>query len=206
MAMRRLGNGHTGWATTVWVDPGGTTGWGVMSVLPKDLLDTSRPIHKCIKHWACGESVGNENQMASEMLELYSLWEDAAIGIESFRVRQLAVELSPATVTAKIEYGLWLQEKWESEESGVPMGRGRMLFKQEPSLAKRTLTDDRQREWRLWEAGKDHKRDAVKHCYTFLQRAQEKPTLRAAAWPTLFKMDGSLMKRLPPTHKSSRYA
>lgn len=199
-----LGSDKTGWASTVWVDPGGTTGWAVMSVDPSILVE-AKPIENNIAHWACGNSTGNENQMASEMLELFDSWEDAAIGIERFQLRQLHVDLSPVSVTGKIEYGLWLMEKWQAEEDERPMGRGRYVFKQEPSLAKRTLTDERQREWKLWESGPDHQRDAVKHCFTFLQRAQEKPRLRSVAWPSLFKADGSLLKRLPPTSKRSRY-
>lgn len=202
--MASLGSARSGWATTVWVDPGGTTGWGVMSVNPQILCGT-RPIARNVAHWVCGESKGNEDQMASEMLELFDVWEDAAVGIEKFTLRQMAVDLSPVRVTSKIEYGLWLMEKWRADDAGVPMGRGRLVFKQDPSLAKRTLTDDRQREARLWEPGKDHKRDAIKHCFTFLQRAQEKPRLRATAWPGLFKTDGTLYKKLPPTTKRSKY-
>jgi hypothetical protein len=201
---QRLGSSKSGWATTVWVDPGGTTGWGVMAVDPHILCGT-RPIYRNIAHWACGETHANEDQMASEMLELFDVWDDAAIGIERFQLRQMAVELSPVSVTAKIEYGLWLMEKWEADEMGREPGRPRMVFKQDPNMAKRTLTDDRQREWGLWEPGKDHKRDAIKHCFTFLQRAQEKPRLRATAWPALFKNDGTLMKRLPPAQKRGRY-
>lgn len=205
MAQRmRLGSTHTGWATTVWVDPGGTTGWGVMSVDPEDLVG-QKPLHRIIAHWACGESKGNENQMASEMLELFDVWDDAAIGLEKFTLRQMAVELSPVSVSAKIEYGLWLQEKWDAEDNNRPMGRGRFLYRQEPSLAKRTLTDDRQRDWGLWVAGADHKRDAIKHCYTFLQRMREKPKARAYAWPSLFRVDGTPMSRRPPTSKRSKY-
>lgn len=203
----RLGSNKTGWATTVWVDPGGTTGWGVMSVDPY-ILTCDKPIHHNIAHWACGDTHGNENQMSSEMLELYDAWEDAAIGCESFVIRKFLQHrefLSPVRVRAKIEYGLWLQEKWQADEDDRPMGRGRWLFTQEPSLAKRTLTDERQRQWNLWEPGPDHKRDAVKHCYTFLQRCQEKPRLRATAWPMLFKNNGDLMKKLPPTTKRSKY-
>jgi len=205
MATQRLGSAHSGWATTVWVDPGGTTGWGVVSVLPQ-FLTTTKPITaKSVEHWACGESKKNEDQMASEMLELFDVWDDAAIGIERFHLRQMAVELSPVSVTAKIEYGLWLMEKWEADEEDREVGRPRMVFKQEPSLAKRTLTDDRQRETGFWVPGADHKRDAIKHCVTFLQRAQEKPRLRATAWPHLYKIDGSLLKRLPPTSKRGKY-
>lgn len=202
-----LGHAHSGWATTVWCDPGGTTGWGVMSVEPQVLVD-AYPIEKAIEHWVCGDTHKNEDQMASEMLELYHLWDDAAIGIEKFVIRKFLQHhefLSPVRVRAKIEYGLWLMEKWEAEEEGRDMGRPRQLWAQDPSLAKRTLTDERQRDLGLWEPGPDHKRDAIKHCYTFLQRCQEKPKMRAYAFPHLFKSDGSLLKRLPPTRKRSKY-
>lgn len=194
----------TGWATTCWVDPGGTTGWGVMSVYP-ELLVSDKPIEKNIQHWTCGDAHGNENQMASEMLQLFDLWEDAAIGIESFNLRQMAVELSPVSVTAKIEYGLWLMEKWEAEEEERDMGRGRLVFKQSPSFAKTTLTDIRQRDYGLWVPGPDHKRDAIKHCYTFLQRAQGNPRIRAAAWPALFRKNGDLLVKVPQTSKRRLY-
>src|SRR5690349_22923724 len=38
------------------------------------------------------------------------------------------------------------------------VGRPRRLWLQDPSLAKRTLTDDRQREFRLWEARSEERR------------------------------------------------
>jgi hypothetical protein len=196
-----LGSSHSGWATTVWVDPGGTTGWAVMSVNPQALVE-NRPIHKCIEHWAAGQYKGNENQMASEMLQLYDVWDDAAIGIESFTLRQMAVELSPVSIKAKIEYGLWLQEKWEAEDEGREMGRGRHLWSEPAALAKSTLPDDRMREYGLWTPGPDHPRDATKHCYTFLQRAQQKPRLRCYAWPSLYNLKGELKKQLPPTSKA----
>lgn len=194
---------HNGWATTVWVDPGGTTGWGVMAVDP-EVLTERKPIHHNVAHWACGEIHHNEDTMASEMLQLFDVWDGAAIGIERFIIRKFLTHdgfLSPVRVRSKIEYGLWLMEKWEAIEDGRPLGRPRRLWLQDPSLAKNTLTDDRQREWHLWEPGHDHKRDAIKHCYTFLQRCQENPKQRAAAWPSLFKIDGGLMKRRPPTKK-----
>jgi hypothetical protein len=178
-----------------------------MSVMPHVIADC-KPLENNIAHWVCGDTKGNENQMASEMLELYASWEDAAIGIEKFTIRKFLQHdefLSPVRIRAKIEYGLWLTEKWDAEDDGRPMGRGRWLFTQDPSLAKRTLTDDRQRDYGLWEPGADHKRDAIKHCYTFLQRAQESPRLRGNAWPHLFKADGTLLRRLPPTSKRSKY-
>lgn len=200
----RLGSTQSGWATTVWVDPGGTTGWAVMSVNPEALVK-STPIEKSITHWACGDTHNNENQMAAEMLQLFDVWDDAAIGIERFTVRKFLTHhefLSPVRIRSKIEYGLWLMEKWDAEENDRPMGRGRHLWLQDPSLAMNTLTNERQHEYGLWEPGADHKRDAVKHCYTFLQRMQEKPKARAHAWPLLFRNDGSLLRRRPPTSKN----
>lgn len=200
MAVRRLGAAQSGWATTVWCDPGGTTGWGVMSINPTDLAG-NRPIHTKIQHWACGETKQNPDQMASEMLELYDMWDDAAIGCETFNLRQLAVDLSPVEIRAKIRYGLWLGEKWAAMDEDREPGRPRRLWEQTPSLAKNKLTDDRQREFGLWEPGLDHKRDAIKHCYTFLSRAREHPRMRFAAWPNLFKQDGTPLRRRPPTSK-----
>ena len=185
----------TGWASTVWVDPGGTTGWGVISVDPMVLVE-NKPIESNIAHWACGEVHHNENEMASQMLALFDVWDDAAIGIERFSIRIFQRHdefLSPVRVRSKIEYGLWLMEKWAADEEEREMGRPRILFLQDPSLAKNTLTDERQRQFGLWEPGKDHKRDAIKHCFTFLQRAQGKTRLRAAAWPHLFGGNGELL-------------
>lgn len=202
MALRRMGSTQTGWATTAWVDPGGSTGWGVMSVNPEDLAG-SRPIHKIIQHWSCGMVKENENQMSSAMLEFYDMWDDAAIGCEDFNLRQLAVELSPVTICAKVEYGLWLAEKWAADEDDRPQRRPRRLWKQSASTAKNKLNDDRHREFGFWVPGPDHPRDAIKHCYTFLSRAREQPRLRFQAWPSLFKQDGAPLKKRPPTNKRS---
>jgi hypothetical protein len=197
-----------GWAATVWIDPGGTSGWGVMCIDPEDLVG-QRPIHKLLDHWMCGEiSATQEDAQASEILELYDMWEDAAIGIESFTVRKFLQNkefLAPVRIRAKVEYGLWLAEKWQADEDERLVGRPRTLFTQDPSMAKRTLTDDRQHEYKLWEPGRDHKRDAIKHCYTFLQRCRDKPRLRYFAWPNLFKSDGEPLKRRPHTTKRSMY-
>lgn len=205
MRRQRLGSDKTGWATTCWIDPGGTTGWAVMAVDPSILTENKPITASTVAHWACGEMTGNENQMASQVLELFDLWDDAAAGIERFHVRQMAVELSPERITSKIDYGLWLMEKWNADEEERPVGRGRMVFKQEPSLAKRTLTDDLMKDLGFWVPGKDHKRDAVKHCYTFLQRMQEKPQGRAAAWPALFRVEGRTRVARPPTTKRGQY-
>lgn len=199
----RLGSSQSGWASTVWIDPGGITGWGVMAVSP-ELLVGEKPLHLCVEHWACGEITGNENQMASEVLQLYDMWDDAAIGLESFVIRKFLQHkefLAPVRIRSKIEYGLWLAEKWDAVEQDREIGHGRWLFTQDPSLAKSTLTDERQKEYGLWSPGRDHKRDAIKHCYTFLKRCRASARMRSTAWPLLFRADGTLVKRLPPARK-----
>ena len=196
-----------GWANVAWIDPGGISGWGMITVHPEDLVGT-RPLAKIIEHWSCGEITGGEDQQASEILEFYAMWEDAAIGIESFTIKKFLQHrefLSPVRIRAKVEYGLWLTEKWAAEDDDREPGRPRTLFTQDSSLAKGTLTDDRQHETGLWEPGRDHKRDAIKHCYTFLQRTREKPRLRYFAWPRLFKSDGEPLKRRPNTSKRGMY-
>ena len=208
MARQKMGSARTGWATTVWIDPGGITGWGVMNVSPVDLCDDEKPLRNVIQHWSCGEITGNEDEMASQCLELYDVWPDAAIGIEAFTIRKFNQShefLSPVRIRSKIEYGLWLMEKWSAADEERPIGRPRRLWHEQPSMAKSTLTDDRQREFGLWEPGRDHKRDAIKHCYTFLLKARQSPRVRYYAWPLLFRANGEPIKRLPPTSKRSRY-
>lgn len=175
-----------------------------MSVDPAVIIE-NKPIEHNLSHWACGEITGGLDAQASEIMQFFELWSEAAVGMEKFTLRQIAVELQPVMLTAKVEYAYWLMEKWAAEEEGRPMRRPRFIFKQEPGLAKRTLTDDRMRDYGLWTPGKDHKRDATKHCYTFLQRMQEKPKARAYAWPQLFKQDGGLRLTLPPTSKRNKY-
>lgn len=193
----RLGASESGWCSTVWIDPGGITGWGVMVVEPVDLIG-EKPLHSVIAHWACGEITGPENAQASEILQLYDMWDDAAIGIESFVIRKFLQHkefLSPVRIREKVDYGLWLAEKWSAEDDEREMGRGRWMFTQTPSMAMTTLTDERQKEWGLWVPGRDHKRDAIKHCYTFLKRSRESARLRYTAWPLLFQPDGNCVKR-----------
>jgi hypothetical protein len=170
-----------------------------MCVNPEALVG-DKPIYEVIAHWACGEIVhSNENAHADQIIELFDVWPDAALGIEDFVIKKFLSHrefLSPVRITSKVEYALW------DDVTQKPIRR---LFKQDPSLAKRTLTDDRQRDFNLWEAGKDHKRDGIKHCYTFLQRCQESARMRYAAFPLLFRSNGDLLHARPPTGKRGHY-
>lgn len=173
-----------------------------MSVRPTALTSTRKPLEKCIEHFAAGQIKGPENAQALEMLELIDLWRDAAIGIENFIIRKFLTHrdfLTPVRITEKVDFGMYCRSLDDEEADH------RHIYKQEPSLAKSTLTDARQRESGLWVVGEEHARDAIKHAYTFLRRARDKPGMRHSAWPLLFKKDGSLIKRAPSTSKRQHY-
>jgi hypothetical protein len=181
-----------GWFTVVAFDPGGTTGWCVMSVEPRHLLGT-KPVHKKLAHFACGQIAGGENSQADEMYDLLDLWDDSAWLCEDFIVRKFLRHrefLSPVRITARIEYRM---------SHAYPF---RPMFKQQPALAMSAVTDDRQKEWGLWSIGQPHARDATKHALTFLMRARESARMRLAAWPLLCKVNGDIAKSAPDPHKS----
>jgi hypothetical protein len=191
--MARWVDADNGWVTVVAIDPGGTTGWSVMCVEADALCDPDVSILKSIAHRASGQvDLGNEDAHAGELVELLAAWPLAAVVIEDFQLRTFKMSrelLSPVRITAKVEYALF-----HGLQDCVP--EGRRVFKQNPSLAKSTATDDRLKQWRLYirEGGMEHARDADRHAITFLRRAKDKPKIRHAAWPHLFDEDGSMLE------------
>lgn len=174
----------TPWTTVVALDPGGTTGWSVLAVHPESLVDVEIPILANIEHWAQGQSVGHEHKQEAELVELLDAWPDAAVVIERFVLRKMLRGeelLSPVRITAVLEFEL--------------SKSGRVAFKQQPSEAKGTATDDRLRAWSLYrrEGGEEHARDATRHGITFLRRAKERPKLRHMAWPQRYDEKGELL-------------
>jgi hypothetical protein len=176
---------YTGWANVIALDPGGTTGWSVMMVHPDALVDPDISVLSNIEHWTHGQFTGNEDDQAKQIIDLVEAWPDSALVMEQFKVRQMAVDLSPVRIIAKVEFGL----KWMLDEDTIKPTR----FMQMPALAKSTVTDARLREWGLYEraGGMEHARDADRHALTFLRRAKERAQLRQQAWPYLYSKDGT---------------
>jgi hypothetical protein len=128
-----------------------------------------------------GISIAGESAGVSEMLALIEQWPGAAILSEDFilRTSNMGREvLSAVRVTAAFEFGCWVL--------------GRILVpRQQPALAKTTVTDDRLKSWGFYrsEGGMRHARDADRHSITFLRRCKdpkEGNALRSMAWPHLY--------------------
>lgn len=191
--MARWVDADNGWVTVVAIDPGGTTGWSVMCVEADALVDPDVSILRSIAHRATGQvDLGNEDAHAAQLVELLAAWPLAAVVIEDFTLRTFKMSrelLSPVRLTAKIEYVLY-----QGLEDCEPAGR--RVFKQQPSQAKSTATDERLRQWGLYirEGGMEHARDADRHAITFLRRAKDKPKIRHAAWPHLYDEVGDLLE------------
>lgn len=181
------------------LDPGGTTGWTILTCDPRALLPEGPSVLRSVQRWYigqvdCGSTKGNlgnspyagistagESAGAAVLGRLARNWPGAAIVVESFILRQFSKDqdlLSPQRITAKFEQYLWLD--------------GRDYFTQQPSEAKTSATDERLREWGFYtsEGGLRHARDATRHALTFLRRASQPgrkaAELRAAAWPQFF--------------------
>jgi len=189
-------------ARVIALDPGGTTGWSTISVVPEVLqVDNALILDNIIDHQHgqvdCGSHRGNldstlhpgisthgEFSGVYDIAKFIRAWPSAAVLIENFTLRQLRMDpdlLSPVRVTAAIG-----QKIWET---------GRDYHVQSPSDAKNVCTDDRLKDWGLYDSadGMRHARDADRHAILFLRRCKSNEKLRAAAWPHLFGSEGAYM-------------
>lgn len=165
--------------TVVSVDPGGTTGWSVISVHPDALVDPDVAILDNIVHWTHGQFSGDENAQASEVLGLIDSFPGCCVVIEDFILRTSnggREVLSPVRITARIEFGLYV-------------GGGLVpSFRQMPSEAKSVATDARLRDWGFYErkGGLEHARDADRHGLVWLRKCKQHQWMPAQCWPYLF--------------------
>jgi len=202
MAKKAAGPAEIEWTeyvTAVWLDPGGTTGWSVMSVDPRALVDPDVKILDSIFHWAQGEVVGPEHDQADEIAELICAWPGCVVGIESFALRQYRKDadlLSPVRLGAQIS---WAASRGGGAGVAAEVGRAPVVW-QTPETAMSTATDDRLKEWGLYvrEGGLGHARDATRHNITWYRKCKEgvqrgAAARRAASWPWRFRPDGSLV-------------
>lgn len=165
-----------GYPTVVAFDPGGITGWAVMTVHPDALTDPDVPILDNVLHWEQGQVEGAEHDQVDAILEMLDLWDGAAVVMEDFNLRTLAAELSPVRIANTVEWAL--SRLFEPE---------RDMFRQMPSMAMTTATDVRLQRWGFYRAdGLEHARDATRHAIVLLRRAKQKRVIRAGAFPHLF--------------------
>lgn len=175
-------------ATVISFDPGETTGWSLMTVDPECLSNSAKvKILASIYDHQHGqvdcyrEGDDGEVQMVDDLYELALAWPHAAIVVENFVIRindRSQSFLSPVRVTAGLKQLLWRDE--------------RPIFKQTPNDAKSTATDERLKEWGMYErtGGLNHARDADRHSILFLRRCAQSKTLRQRAFPHLYGKGG----------------
>lgn len=187
-------------ATIIAIDPGGTTGWSLISVVPEVLMvDDAYILDNIITHQHgqvdCGSHRGNldttlhagisthgEFSGVYDLAKFIASWPAAAIVMEDFNLRQFRMDrdlLSPVRVMSGLGYSLWKD--------------GRDYHVQSPADAKSVCTDDRLKEWRMYDSAGSlkHARDADRHAILFLRRAKASRKLRALAWPHLYSDKGA---------------
>jgi hypothetical protein len=168
--------------TVLAVDPGGTTGWSVLSVHPDCLTAPDIPILANITHWSHGQvDCKYENAGVDALCELIEGWPGACVLIEQFVIRRFDQQsdfLSPVRITAALDYAVRRLGVWTT-------------YRQQPSEAMQGATDARLRSWGLYqrEGGMQHARDADRHAIMWLRKAKD-PKLgerrRHEWWPHLY--------------------
>lgn len=182
-------------ATVIAIDPGGTTGWSMVGVHPECLTTSDAKVLDNIhihQHGQvdCGSHRGNlgtslhsgistdgEFSGVYDLAKFIRSWPVAAVVIEDFILRQNRMDrdlLSPVRVTSALGYSLWLT--------------GRDYHTQSPADAKRVCTDERLKEWQLYDpvGSLVHARDADRHAILFLRKAKAKRAFRELAFPHLY--------------------
>jgi hypothetical protein len=187
-------------ATVIAIDPGGTTGWSLMSVHPESLTNPHADfLDNMFKHQHgqvdCGSHRGNldsslhtgistdgEFSGVYDLTDLIESWPASAIVIEDFTLRQQRKDrdlLSPVRITAALGFALWL--------------KGRDYHVQQPNDAKNICNDCRLKEWGMYDSAGNliHARDADRHAILFLRKCKNSAHFRAVAFPHLYGERGA---------------
>lgn len=145
------------------IDPGDTTGWALLEA-PED---EPAGIPTVIEFGQIG------GQPLSQAKFLWEKWwvscdrprADIGVVIEDFQVRTMSVRLSPVQVSHAFL-------GFRAARAGVES-----VVWQMPAMAKTTATDERMRAWGLWQPGKPHANDAIRHGVVALRRAARDPKI-----------------------------
>lgn len=148
-------------------DPGGTTGWSVFGIWPEAMRDPALKLLGHVAFWSAGQFTGGESEQVDQMMSLVQAWPDEAeITSEDFILQQFSMArdlLAPVRMNAKFEDRLYVA------------GQVHRLSYQMPSMALRSVSDERLKAWGFWNPlkGQQHARDAVKHNITRLRRLKD---------------------------------
>lgn len=187
-------------ATVIALDPGGTTGWSLMSVHPESLVEAKADfldnifthqhgevdcgVHRGNLHSSLHTGISTDGEFGGvyDLAHFIESWPVAAIVVEDFTLRQMRMDrdlLSPVRITAALGYNIWIS--------------GRDYHVQTAADAKRTCTDDRLKIWGCYDSAGSlrHARDADRHAILFLRKAKSSASFRAKAWPHLYGERGA---------------
>jgi|SRR5215471_1428367 len=162
------------------IDPGGTTGWYVVTV-PRYSIFAGHPPEVLEYDW--GEFTGPEEVQATEIARLIR------------EVQGIEYKAGPAVICE----GWTIDPTYKSTDpdqlSPIRIGAMLSLLRhqgklgdatltfQDRSLAKQAYTDERLRSRGLWVEGSEHIRDACRHAFTGLRRARENTEFAKQLWP-----------------------
>lgn len=158
-------------------DPGGTTGICAMGVKPETIFgDMPYAGMEILAYQQC--EAEDEEAHADALVAacvLASAWTDDPIPLvmEQFALRKFIRSpelLSPERINALV--------KVKVKEAPIEI----RLFWQMPTDAKRTITNQRLKDWGLYIRGREHARDAERHAIYFIRRAKKIEMLRREAW------------------------
>lgn len=187
-------------ATVIAIDPGGTTGWSLISVHPGCFVEKDAGVLSNIfvhQHGQvdCGTHRGNygtslhtgistdgEFSGVFDLAKFIHAWPSAAVVIEDFTLNQFRRDrelLSPVRITAALGYCLWRH--------------GRDYHVQSAGDAKRVCTDERLKNWGMYDpvGSLIHARDADRHALLFLRKCKQSNEFRAVAFPHLYGERGA---------------
>lgn len=163
--------------TVLAIDPGGTTGWCVLSV-DRGGFEPGEKLLPHVCYRATGHIYGaglrdqRENEVVRDILELISHWPQAVVVMEDFIPMRPSREreyLSPVRIADKVEYALW-EKDWPPLEWQMPSEM-------------KGMPDDLLRSQGWYDADwiqAPHGRDALRHAMVRLKKAKMRAALAAS--------------------------
>jgi hypothetical protein len=164
----------------VWADPGRHTGWSVHRVSISSLLTRGQVGSTSLLWWRIGQfdSTSTSSAVDSYLALCRTVWERSrdsdvvVVGCEGFT---LMMNSKDYWLLEPVRFLAVLQDRLRGTEVRVEV--------QGAGDAKKTITNERLATWGLYEAGKEHGRDAQRHGLLYLRRfASQLETRRRAGW------------------------
>lgn len=162
------------------IDPGGTTGWALLTV-PRDSVFGDGP--SAILEWDYGEFSGAEPVQAMALARLVREVQSLdyktgpALIMEGWDIDPSFRSTDPETLSP-VRLGAMMTLLGHQNQLGDST-----LHFQSRGIAFSTATDHRLKQWGLWIAGPDHMRAAVRHAITALRLAKENMEFAKKLWP-----------------------